>query len=446
MHSRNPYRTPPDFTALAESYEPLKPYLITTAAGVTIDFKNDAAQRRLTEALLHRDFNISLTLPDDRLCPPVPNRLNYILWLHDVLEAMFLAEPERHVKTVRGVDIGTGASVIYPLLGCRSVPNWEFVATDIDEKSLQYARINVQQNHLDGRITIMKSNPSDPIFHCLEGDSHSEPFDFTMCNPPFYSSKEDVVRSAASKEFQPNAICTGADVEMITSGGESAFVRQMVRESLGCRARCRWFTSMLGKMSSLTEIIALLREQHIDNYACTEFVQGQTRRWAIAWSFGDVRLSDSLARIPTPAIQDLMPVRNTLQQPYPTATIEQLASTLSTTLASVEEISVRSLSPLNHSIAATDVVVTAVRDTWSRAARRKKPNADAMQSDAPVELSAALLCRVTCVEQNEARSKKRRDEGMFLEFNWVKGNNRALFESFTSHVGRKVSAGLACSD
>lgn len=27
--------------------------------------------RRLTEALLYLDFNISLTLPDNRLCPPV---------------------------------------------------------------------------------------------------------------------------------------------------------------------------------------------------------------------------------------------------------------------------------------------------------------------------------------------------------------------------------------
>lgn len=31
--------------------------------------------------------------------------------------------------------------------------------------------------------------------------------DFTMCNPPFYSSHEDVAASAEAKEFEPNAVC-----------------------------------------------------------------------------------------------------------------------------------------------------------------------------------------------------------------------------------------------
>lgn len=32
------------------------------------------------------------------------------------------------------------------------------------------------------------------------------PYDFTMCNPPFYASREEVIQSAEAKEFGPNAV------------------------------------------------------------------------------------------------------------------------------------------------------------------------------------------------------------------------------------------------
>lgn len=60
-----------------------------------------------------------------------------------------------------------------------------------------------------------------------------------MCNPPFYSDREEVLASAEAKEQGPSAVCTGADTEMITPGGEVAFVGKMVRESLELGTRCR---------------------------------------------------------------------------------------------------------------------------------------------------------------------------------------------------------------
>ena len=41
----------------------------------------------LSAALLKRDFNLNVNLPPDRLCPPIPNRLDYILWIQDLLDA-----------------------------------------------------------------------------------------------------------------------------------------------------------------------------------------------------------------------------------------------------------------------------------------------------------------------------------------------------------------------
>lgn len=53
-----------------------------------------------------------------------------------------------------------------------------------------------------------------------------------MCNPPFYSSREDDSRSAEGKVLEPSSVCTGADVEMITPNGEETFVGEMVKESM----------------------------------------------------------------------------------------------------------------------------------------------------------------------------------------------------------------------
>ncbi|KIP02400.1 hypothetical protein PHLGIDRAFT_79182, partial [Phlebiopsis gigantea 11061_1 CR5-6] len=256
--------------------------------------------RCLTQALLHRDFGILMTLPEDRLCPPVCTkifapRLNYILWLQDVLDATDL--PSSADKSVQGIDIGTGASAIYPLLGCSTNTTWNFYATEIDETSLTCARQNVVENHLEARITVLQADFDSTILPC-EVFEQSSQLDFTMCNPPFYRNREEISISAEAKQLGPNAVCTGADTEMITPGGEVSFVRQMVLESLRWSTRCRhfglgrWFTSMLGKMSSLTEIVELLKVNKIGNYGITEFVQGRTRRWAIAWSFGRTHLPD----------------------------------------------------------------------------------------------------------------------------------------------------------
>lgn len=111
-----------------------------------------------------------------------------------------------------------------------------------------------------------------------------------MCNPPFYSSPEDLAQSAAAKSRLPHSACTGSEVEMVTPGGEVAFVGRMIKESLTLRNRCQWYTSMLGKLGSVSEVVELLKRMRIVNWAVTEFVQGgKTRRWAVAWSFGTRR-------------------------------------------------------------------------------------------------------------------------------------------------------------
>jgi len=129
---------------------------------------------------LKRDFGLRIELPDDRLCPPVPNRLNYLLWIQRLLDTTSNSYSEKYdsEREVLGLDIGTGASCIYPLLGCAQRPNWRLAGTgdeevllraytdeapDIDDKSLQYARQNVEANKLQNRIKLLKSQPDGSL-------------------------------------------------------------------------------------------------------------------------------------------------------------------------------------------------------------------------------------------------------------------------------------------
>lgn len=432
MHPRNIYAASPDFVALARSYPPLRPYVFLTHTGPSIDFKNPIAQRRLTEALLRIDFDISLSLPENRLCPPIPNRLNYVLWIQDIIR-----ETAPDVAVVRGIDIGTGASTVYPLLACRLEPTWQFVATDVDKDSLTSARENVSRNHLSDRVIITETSPSKPLLFPLEKDTTSM-YEFTMCNPPFYSSTEEMAQSAETKEFGPNAVCTGAEVEMITPGGEVAFVSRIIMESLRHKARCRWYTSMLGKMISLHEIVSLLRNNLVDNYAITEFVQGQTRRWAIAWSFGTRRLPDVHARISSPALQGIMPLRTTLYQPLPNITSTALLSgILSQVLADVDGVSVT----LDNSSSGDHIYLVRVSaNTWSRSARRKKTTAP-LQTDMPLQSAPVMQCRIQCRHGlSPTVTDNHKLQGAYLDYQWIDGKERSIFESFVSHVNRKAAS------
>lgn len=127
---------------------------------------------------------------------------------------------------------------------------------EIDPSSFVTARQNISTNELDDRVQIIQSHAAVPILlplhldkerRCaplfpsfvLESNFSNVRFDFTMCNPPFYSSLQEVIQSAEAKQYGPNAVCTGAEIEMITSGGESAFVGKMVIESLDIRERCK---------------------------------------------------------------------------------------------------------------------------------------------------------------------------------------------------------------
>lgn len=67
---------------------------------VTIDFKDPHSLRILTKCLLKSDFGVDIEIPEDRLVPTLPLRLNYVLWIEDLLLAI------KRNDNVWGIDIG----------------------------------------------------------------------------------------------------------------------------------------------------------------------------------------------------------------------------------------------------------------------------------------------------------------------------------------------------
>lgn len=112
---------------------------------ITVDFKDPSALRALTCTLLKKDFDLNVDIPLDKLIPTVPLRLNYILWIEDLL---IISQNEQETT---GIDIGTGASCVYPLMAAKKY-SWKMIATEIDNVSLEYAKNNVERNNLQDII------------------------------------------------------------------------------------------------------------------------------------------------------------------------------------------------------------------------------------------------------------------------------------------------------
>ncbi|KXH69029.1 hypothetical protein CSAL01_07471 [Colletotrichum salicis] len=419
---RNLYSTEPDFGKLGRQDEKFG----TMLNRGYLDFNNPSAVMQLTKTLLKADFGLRIDLPDDRLCPPVSNRHNYLLWLKSLLDSTTYGNPDQNVI---GLDIGTGASCIYPLLGCTQ-RKWSFYATDIDSRSLEFAKKNVELNNLQSRISVVARTPQDSMVPLK--DLGTESLTFVMTNPPFYTSEDDLLNSAKQKSRPPLTACTGAPVEMVTDGGEVKFVSRILEESLVLREKVQWYTSMFGKQSSLEEFIAILKEKSIDNYAVMEFVQGnKTRRWAVAWSFGAMRPSEEAAKGMKAAVWKklLPPSVESEVATFPLGTeIGKLQDNVQGLMSSLELLS------WEWDREKLAGVGRARENVWSRAWRRKKMR-EAREGKIEAEGSSdSEVCKFGFeVVLDVGR------ERIALRCRWREGHDQALFDSFGGFLKTRVT-------
>jgi 23S rRNA (adenine1618-N6)-methyltransferase len=382
------------------------------------------------------DFSLSLDLPDDRLCPPVPVRWNYIHWIQQLLDTTSDTYNDRYdaERVVFGLDIGVGASAIYPLLAASTRPQWRMAGTDIDQHSLDYARKNVDTNCLNKRIKLAMTTDGSPLIPLSQ--LGVEELDFVMTNPPFYTSEADMRTSYGEKKLPPSAVCTGSTNEMICPGGDVGFVLHILEESLKLKDSVQWYTAMLGKMSSLQQLVAKLKEHNITNFAVTSLQAGyKTKRWAIGWSFQDLRPRNDVARhgdlvhavLPNPTAQTIS---------VPLMSADWAGKIVDETL---QKLDVR----WQWRSAISTGVLEAKENVWSRAARRKKQFGNSAEaSTKEVEMKDG--------DEGETSDEDSGGESVALavkievfvekvEVRWLRGEDYILFTSFTGMLKRALS-------
>ena len=259
-----------------------------------------AFQLALTRALLDHNFGLTLQeMPSDCLIPPVPNRCFYVEWIQQELIPLLGNKnyfTSDFINSHRGLDIGTGASCIYPLIATTKDASLCMIATDIDPGSIQSAIVNVEANGLMDRIQVIQVDPSHaqqpadspvggPVARSLEKISTKVVFDFCMTNPPFFDSTP--APRADGRERTPMK-----DSEGTYPGGEVGFVLDMIRDSLISQQRIGWYSTMLGKKTSLThlqKVLTLLLG--VGRVQTTELHVGTMTRWFLAWTYHSTTLA-----------------------------------------------------------------------------------------------------------------------------------------------------------
>jgi 23S rRNA (adenine1618-N6)-methyltransferase len=113
-------------------------------------------------------------------------------------------------------------------------------------------------------------------------------YDVSMCNPPFHATQADAQAGTQRKwknlKVQTKALNFGGQSnELWCPGGEVAFIKQMIEESV--QVNCKWFTTLVSKASHLVPIYRALEKVRPKEIRTVDMGQGQKKSRFVAWTF-----------------------------------------------------------------------------------------------------------------------------------------------------------------
>lgn len=291
LHPRNKHNSNYDFNALIQTAPELKVFVHRNKFGnESIDFANPDAVKTLNKALLKHFYKIDFyELPSTNLCPPIPGRADYLHHIADLL-AKGINGTLPTGSGIKILDIGTGANVIYPIIGHQEY-GWTFIGSEIDKPALKTATTIIEKNSdLKEYITIrLQDNKRNILKGIIQ---NNEKFDGVICNPPFHNSKEEATKGTQRKlknlgkviEVKPTLNFGGQNNELWCEGGELAFITNMIYESVHFKTQCKWFTSLVSKKENLKPLFTVLKKVKAA-FEVIEMQQGNKTSRIIAWRF-----------------------------------------------------------------------------------------------------------------------------------------------------------------
>ncbi len=292
LHPRNKNRERYDLPGLIHITPELRNYITLNTYGTeSVDFSNPGAVKLLNTALLHHYYGITYwKFPDENLCPPIPGRADYIHYMADLLAENNFGKIPTGDK-ITGLDVGVGASCIYPIIGVTEY-GWNFIGSDINPKSISSSQQIVNANApLKGKIECRLQKNKKDIFTGIL--TNADKIECTVCNPPFHSSVEDaqegtrrkIMNLSGKKVKKPELNFAGISSELIYEGGEYKFIQNMIRESEKFSKDCFWFSTLVSKQSNLKRIQTLLEHTEANQIKTIPMGTGNKSSRIVAWTF-----------------------------------------------------------------------------------------------------------------------------------------------------------------
>lgn len=282
MHPDNPFEKEYNFNGLIQSHPKLSEFIIVGKSDrKSIDFGDSKAIIALNTALLKRTFDVNWELKPGHLCPALPGRLDYLIHVKDLLDA-----PSK--KPITMLDIGTGASLIYPLLATAAF-DWNCTASEVDIDSIEFAKKLLLLNPNLKTTTLRNQRFKSKIFHHVMEEN--DYFDLVVCNPPFYKTQSEAEQRniRKNKNLHNNESIShnfgGHSNELWYKGGEEAFIKTMASESASYGSQVGWFTCLISNSEHVKILKRYVRKANPTELRVVEMEQGNKKSRFIAWTF-----------------------------------------------------------------------------------------------------------------------------------------------------------------